>query len=209
MVISESQRPELTKDLPATEFKRYYWEKKELAQFCRQHKLYSGDGKLEITARIEKFLANGIRDNPVVKKITKGNWDSEKFNLTLDTVVVNYKSDPVTRHFFQDHIGKHFHFNARVLTWIKQKSQQGDYFTYRDIMQRWLEEEAARKDPNLRKDIPEQFQYNRFTQAWANAGAGKGVKAAWNALRQFPGEATYEHYIKLREQRKIVDDPAY
>jgi hypothetical protein len=197
------QRPLLTEQLSPEEFKRYYWEKRELAKFCNQHRLYAGDGRLEITERIEKFLTNGVRDNPIVKKISTGQWDSEKFELTPETIVQHYKSDPVTREFFAHHIGQHFKFKAGVLTWIKQQLQQGECFTYGDIIKQWLEAETLRKDPHYKKEIPKQFEYNRFTQAWSNANEGKGVKAAWNILRTFPGEATYEHYIELRKQELL------
>ena len=197
-------RPLLTEQLSPEEFKAYYWEKKELVKFCSQHQLYSGDGKLEITDRIEKFLATSIRDNPIVKKISKGQWDSVQFKLTPETIVQHYKSDPVTREFFAHHIGQHFKFKASVLTWIKQKLERGEHFTYGDIIKKWLEVEALKKDPNHKKEIPKQFEYNRFTQAWALANEGQGVKAAWNLLRTFPSEATYEHYVELKKQGLII-----
>lgn len=178
-------------------FKQFYWEKIELIAFCREHSISTQGAKFDLAKRIEEFLTSGKKERPCVKKVGKGKWDSEKEPLTRSTIVVNYKSDPVTRAFFQQEIGQHFHFKADVLTWIKTKLQAFEALTYGDIINEWEKNEQLKLDPNYRRAIPKQFQFNQFMKDWKDANAGPGVKEAWELIRSLPGEPTYAHYIQV------------
>ena len=111
--------------------------------------------------------------------------------------MILYKSDVLTREFFQKEIGAHFKFNADVLVWIRNKISARECFTYGDIIAEWLKQEALKQDPSYTRPISQQFQFNQFMSDWKKAGAGRGAKEAWNWLRDQPGEPTYERYLEL------------
>lgn len=60
-------RPILSKVTKVSEFQNFYWTKKELIEFCRQHSIPAIGGKLEIAERIAFFLSSGGQINPAIK----------------------------------------------------------------------------------------------------------------------------------------------
>jgi len=198
------KRPILNKNITPLHFKQFYWEKIELIAFCRKNAMSTQGAKLDLAKRIEEFLTSGKKDTPTQKKVGKGKWDSEKEPLTRGTIVVNYKSDRVTRAFFQKEIGQHFNFKADILTWIKTKLQAREMLTYSDIINEWEKNEQLKQDPNYSRAIPRQFQFNQFLKDWKEANAGSGAKEAWKFIRSLPGEATYAHYIEVTKQAKTL-----
>ncbi len=205
---SMTQRPVLNTRITLLDFKDFYWTKLELINFCRENNLSSQGGKLELAGRIEQFLVSGNSEN--FEKILAPNKtgklskirDSELGPLTKTTPVILYKSDVLTREFFQKEIGPHFKFNADVLVWIKNKISAQECLTYGDIIDEWLKQDRLKKDPSYTRPIPEQFQFNQFMSDWKKAGAGKGEKEAWNWLRDQPGEPTYGRYLELMKGLK-------
>ena len=201
-----TNRPILDKNITPINFKQFYWEKIELINFCRSNALATQGAKLDLAKRIEEFLTSGKKEKPSQKKVSKGQWDSEQISLTRDTIVVNYKSDPVTRAFFQKEIGQHFRFKADVLTWIKTKLQAGEELKYGDIISEWNKKELLARDLDYKRVIPKQFQFNQFMKDWKEANAGAGSREAWKFIRSLPGEATYAHYIEATNQEKTSPD---
>lgn len=195
--MKNNTRPPLTtKVLPET-FEKFYWLKKELIQFCSANNLPSAGSKTELTQRIRTFLKTGKRPSPTQKKQTTAR-DSARAPLTPKILVVHYKSDPITRAFFEKEIGSHFKFNADVLTWIKEKLAANKKFTYADIIAEWKKQDTLKKDPHYKRIIPKQFQFNQFMQDWARAGEQGDARAAWKLARSLPGEATYVRYLAIR-----------
>lgn len=195
-------RPILNIHIALSDFKNFYWTKLELINFCRENNLSSQGGKLELAGRIEKFLVAGnILEPKKINKLSKIR-DSELGPLTKTTPVILYKSDVLTREFFQKEIGPHFKFNADVLVWIRNKISARECFTYGNIISEWLKAEGFKKDPSYKRPIPPQFQFNQFMSDWKKAGAGKGAKEAWNWLRDQPGEPTYGQYLELMKGLK-------
>ena len=72
-------RPNLTKKISIKDFKDFYWLKSELINFCREIKISSGGGKIEITNRILEYLETG--------KVTK------KTNHKKDQITKSYSTD--------------------------------------------------------------------------------------------------------------------
>jgi hypothetical protein len=198
----KNKRPMLDKSITLLDFKQFYWEKIELIAFCRVNVLTTQGSKLELEARIELFLTSGEKKPFFLKKPRKGRWDSEKFSLTRDTVVINYKSAPITRAFFLKEIGGHFRFKADVFTWIKTKLKNEEDLTYGDIIDQWEKIEQLKQDANYARAIPKQFQFNQFMKDWKDAKAGAGAKEAWKFIRSLPGETTYAHYVDVINQEK-------
>lgn len=192
-----TRRPTLNKNISIQVFKKYYWLKIELMQFCRKNDLSTHGSKLDLVSRIEVFLATGKNDIPNIRRIKKHEWDSERSKISKDTPVKNYKSDPITRAFFQKEIGPHFKFKAVVLTWIKAKLLNQEHFTYADIIAEWIRIDQLKRDPNYKRVIPKQFQFNQFLADWKAAKAGPGALDAWKFIRSLPEEPTYAKYIKV------------
>jgi hypothetical protein len=192
-------RPNLSQDINVLAFEQFYWTKLELIKFCRNLTLSTQGSKVELTARVIAFLTSGEKKISVLKKAKQR--DSEKAPLTRHTVVIEYKSDAVTRAFFCKEIGPNFRFNADVLTWIKTKLQHKIVLTYGDIIHEWERKEQLKKDPDYQRMIPQQFQFNQFMKDWKDANAGQGAKEAWKVIRSLPGEATYAHYLEVVNQK--------
>ena len=54
-----SERPKLDKNLDGKTFRKFYYLKEELVDFCRRYGLPTSGGKLEIIQRIAHFLDTG------------------------------------------------------------------------------------------------------------------------------------------------------
>lgn len=195
-------RPELTSNLLPEVFKAFYWDKKELVAFCSKHKLTTSGGKLEITARIENFLATGkVAETPSNKKRTR-KYDSDD-TISLSSKVVNFKCDAKTREFFIKQIGEHFKFNDYLRQFAKVIDLD-DGLTYGDLVKGWVQIEAEKKNSKHKPQISKQFQFNQFQRDYYNAQKNSNREAmldAWKLVRSIAGPATYAHYVKLLEQK--------
>lgn len=126
------KRPILSKTTRASDFKKFYWDKKELIAFCKQNKIPANGGKIELAEKIEFFLSSGGKIKSIRKKTHKSFYDSDQ-NITVDTPVINYKNDVKTRAFFISQIGNAFKFNSYLRAFAKQENK-GD-LTYGDLVQ--------------------------------------------------------------------------
>lgn len=185
-------RPNLSKDTLSSEFESFYWEKKELIQFCKEHGIPSTGGKIDISKRISHFLNTGN-----IKKTQKSSFtsppDSSK-PITKNTPVVHYKNDAVTREFFQKEIGPKFGFNYYLRQFAKQ--QNNGSITYGDLVEGYKQSLLAKKPT-----IDKQFQYNQFTRDYFASEPNptrEGCLQAWKKVRSIKGETTYKHYITLK-----------
>lgn len=164
-MLNENVKPLLRKGLSSDVFKAYYWEKKELVNFCVQHKLPSLGGKLELTARIEYYLETG-KIVKVINKKRKYKFDSQVVIIS-SRKVVNFKCDAKTREFFVREIGRNFRFNDYLRQFSKTPDLDGS-ITYADLVTGWLESENEKK---YRKNPPisKQFKFNQFQRDFYNA----------------------------------------
>ncbi|MDP9723879.1 hypothetical protein J2W44_002964 [Priestia aryabhattai] len=151
-------RPELTKDLPIKDFTDFYWLKTELQQFCRENNMSPFGFKMELSKRIEVFLATG--DTQQSKAPSKRRSSSKtQAPLTLDTVIMeNHRCSQEVRAFFKEAIYPTFHFSTYIQNYFKENVGK----TYRDVVKAWHEEEKRKKQPSYQKEIAPQFEYNRF-----------------------------------------------
>ncbi|MCC2625974.1 MAG: cytoplasmic protein [Burkholderiales bacterium] len=189
-------RPELKLGLNHQLFMNFYWLKQELLKFCRDNKLSTTGSKIELTKRIYNFLETGSRDTQT-KKSVKKTLDSIN-GLTLDTRVINYKNDAITRQFFKKHIGNHFHFNSYLRKFTNKNFI--DKLTYGDLIKGWIAEEARKKSSNYKANIDKQFQYNQFIQDFFINEKNKTLQdaiKAWNIVKTSSGVCNYEHYKQI------------
>lgn len=182
-------RPTLTKKINLNDFKEYYWLKEELQTFCRENGLSASGSKLEITARIEVFLTTGEIQKPTrTRKIAVKKTEK----LTLDTVITeNHRCTQEVRAFFKKVIPK-FHFSTYIQNYFKDNVGK----TYRDVIEAWHEEEKRKKDPNYKKELAPQFEYNQFIRDFFSDPHNKGKSredaiSCWNETKAKPGSNKY------------------
>lgn len=184
-------RPTLTSSLSPSEFKEFYWEKKELIAFCKKEALPTSGGKIELTERIAFFLETG-KTLPSKTKEKSGARDSSS-EITLTTPVINYNNDAITREFFKSYLGEKFKFNHFLREFAKQTNDGS--LTYEDLVEGYKQSLS-----NPKKTIDPQFQYNQFCRDFYANEKGKtkaDLAKAWQLVRSAPGDATYAHYLEL------------
>ncbi|MDM5189281.1 DUF6434 domain-containing protein [Bacillus sp. DX4.1] len=186
-------RPPLTRDIRLEDFSNYYWLKKELQEFCREHGLPASGSKIEITERITTFLKTGeIQKSQLVQK--KKIFSPSHKPLSLQTIITeNQRCSEDIRAFFQEIIGLKFRFTVALQTFFKENVGK----TYEDAVQFWYEEQERKKHPSYKTEIGAQFEYNRFTRAFFQDPNNKGKSrtdaiAAWKEVKAKPGSNAYE-----------------
>ncbi len=200
--------PPLNNRLSADVFRHHYYDKKELIDFCRDTGISTGGLKEDLNQRIELYLRTGkvIVAQPV-KRSTKP--DSE-MALTLDKVVVNYKSDPKTRQFFERHIPEFTGFSAFVQKQIKQRLADSETFTYGDVIE--MHKEFLRNKINAKangqatKVAHESCQYNQFSIDFRHDPSPKlhTLTDAWMLVRNSAGDKTYQRYKDRIENARAI-----
>lgn len=198
-------RPKLNRTIPVDVFLSFYWLKQELIEFCRKNQLLMTGSKNELTERISHFLKTGKQNNHVSKQSSNG-LDSDN-DLTFDTPVINYKNDAKTGQFFKKHIGQHFHFNAYLRQFAKERPLEK--LTYGDLIKGWIVAESLKKDPNYKTTIDKQFQYNQFIRDFFTHEKGKTQLEAinaWHLVKAKPGPCTYEYYKWLINNEKQLNE---
>ncbi|WP_226668037.1 DUF6434 domain-containing protein [Metabacillus litoralis] len=183
-------RPLLSSKMTITEFQNYYWLKKELHHFCKENALATSGSKLELTKRIELFLLTGNKEIPIKKK--KSPQKKQLEELGLDTVISSNVTFSQNVRFFFKSVIPNFHFSTYIQNYMKENVGK----TYRDVVHAWYEEEKRKKDPNYKREIAPQFEYNQFTRDFFNDPANKGKSRedainAWNTIKSLPGENKY------------------
>ncbi len=178
MASENGQRPTLELGIDAQNFLAFYWLKSELVEFCRANGLPTGGSKGELTERIAHFLRTG----ELLLPTTRPKLKSDGQVPTLETVITaDYRSNQINRGFFEEVIGKHFHFSTAFQQFFKDNVGK----TFGDAVAYWykLEERAKRGE---KKDIAPQFEYNRFVREYheqhPNAPHKEAV-AAWKVYR--------------------------
>ncbi len=178
MTDEKTQRPALELGLEASDFLAFYWLKSELVEFCQVNGLPTGGSKGELTERIAHFLRTGELLLP--EKRPKLKTDGQV--PTLETVITsNYRSNQINRAFFEEVIGKHFHFSTAFQQFFKDNVGK----TFGDAVAYWykLEEQAKRGE---KQTIGSQFEYNRFMREYheQNPDATHATTvAAWKVYR--------------------------
>ena len=194
-------KPRLEQGISVADFNAFYWLKAELLIFAKQLGLPTHGTKPELRTRIERQLRGLPRGAESESRSAKTGRDSDK-PLTLNTPVINYKSDAKTRAFFESQIGPEFHFTYHLNQYRLARTD----LTYGDLVDEWLAERARRGSHDYRAPIAAHGKYNRFIRDFfadaANKGKSLGQAAeAWNAIKDNPGDQRY------RSQKERDEDP--
>ena len=189
-------------NMDVEDLRNYYWLKEELTAFCKQLGIPATGKKLEILARIETVLRTGQLPQPEVavprgisgQPTRKPRHRDSDAPLTLDTPVVNFKSDQKTRQFFQNVIGPHFHFTAHMADFMRE--HKDETLTYGDLVEEWQAEHERRKSATYKPSIMKSCEYNQFIRDFFADDQNKGKRlkdaiSAWNEVKCKHGERKY------------------
>lgn len=178
--MTEEKRPELTADMSAEEFERWYWMKDEVTHFASQLGLRASGGKQDVAARISRRLAgatiaeaNGPQPAKSVDLLTG--------TLTLETrIPEGQRGTAHLRAFMVSQCGPDFKFDGHM----REFFAQGGDRTLGDAVQWWNDTRSAPARP-----IGSQFEWNTFVRAYRKEHPGanhESVAAAWRRYRQLP-----------------------
>lgn len=181
-----NNREDLTKNLDSETFRKFYYLKAELVDFCRANGLSTAGGKREITERIAFFLETG-------KVLTVISTVQKKMKITeigLDMPVEeNFVCSEKHRAFFKQHIGNSFSFHVAFQTWLKMNSGK----TYEEAIKAYHLLLAAKKKGKI--EIAKQFEYNTYIRDFFADNQGMTLDqaiACWNYKKQQAGTHAYK-----------------
>jgi hypothetical protein len=199
--------PPLNKSLSVDVFKQHYYDKKELMKFCRDTGISTGGLKEDLTKRVEIYLRTG--KVTVVQAAKSSTTPDSESGLSLDKVVINYKSDTKTRQFFKKHLPEFTGFSALVQKQIKQRLTEGEKFTYNDVInmhKQFLQNNMkAKANGRAAKVAHKSCEYNQFSIDFKNDPSPKlhTLSAAWMLVRNSAGDKTYQRY---KDRIKEIQD---
>lgn len=180
MIDSPAARPELTSDLPETEFLRWYWLKEELEQFARESGIRATGSKDLLAARISASLAGRKFVEPTSAKRAAGRQLSGAL-LPSTIIPAGQRSSQVVRAWMLEQLGPSFHFDAEMREFFAQSDGTR-------TMQDAVDHFRSTRDQSD-KSIDGQFEYNRFTRAWHQdhpEGSREDLLESWRAYRNTP-----------------------
>jgi len=184
-------RPELNKIIPLNDFQDFYWLKSELVSFCKTNGISAAGGKIEITGRIERFLAKGEVVGAVGKPILTSKFDWKNSDLNLNTVLTdNYTNTENVRAFMTFHIGPHFRFNTGFMNWAKTNAGK----SLNDAIDEWKRIYTLKRNKEHESVIAPQFEYNRYIRDFLADNPGQNSGSAihiWKLKRKQPGDKNY------------------
>ncbi len=180
------KRPELGRNLSAETFKEFYYLKSELVEFCKENKLQTGGGKIELTERVFNFLKTG-------EKETRGSI--RKKNKKLDELTLNSLIEKDMgygeniRAFYELHLGKNFKFCVPFQRWLKGNVGK----TFQDSIEAY--KEIIKNKDKTEKVIDRQFEYNTYIRDFFKDNKNKTLKQAiccWKYKKSIKGSNKYE-----------------
>ena len=178
MASENVQRPALDLEIDAADFLAFYWLKSELVEFCRVNDLPTSGSKIDLTQRIAHFLKTGELLLPEKRPKLKSDGQVP----TLETIITaDYRSNQINRAFFEEIIGKHFHFSTAFQQYFKNNVGK----TFGDAVAYWHKLEAQEKR-GAKKEIAPQFEYNQFIRAYHEQNPDathQAAVAAWKIYR--------------------------
>ncbi|MEM1312212.1 MAG: DUF6434 domain-containing protein [Patescibacteria group bacterium] len=153
------------------DFKKNYYYRTDLVDFCKSHGLPTNLMKVELEENIIAFL--GKRSLPHIPKQRDNKlWIQDR--LALDAEVTdNYRSNQTTRAFFESIIGKKFSFCAAMMNY--KKGRPNERVTYKDLVDVWYQEQENRKSG--RSTTTKYYKgnrYNKFVKHYYSDPANKG-----------------------------------
>jgi hypothetical protein len=173
-------RPPLDAHLDPQVFEAWYWQKTELAAFCRAQGLPASGDKAALTARV---LARLTKQAPLLSKPPRRSSAAMPDTLTPQTVIgPGWRFTQALRDYFELHHGKGFHFNQALREFIR--TQMGS-----TLAQALTHYQSSLDQPKAA--IAKQFQYNQHIRDYFAKHPGakrEQAIAAWWAWREQASE---------------------
>jgi hypothetical protein len=189
------KRPDINKIKTSKEFKRWYWLKQELIDFCKLTQLSYVGAKFDIIERIAIALDKGVDR---AKKLSKTAKPTSKFIwskslLNVDTVITDsYTNGQNTRKFFKQHCGDKFHFSIPFMDFMKNNCGK----TLQDAINEWRRLNEQSKSKDFKSVIPTGNQYNKYIRDFFADNPNMTIEQArhfWKLKRNLPlGRHVYE-----------------
>lgn len=187
------KRPLLNNRISVTDFRDFYWLKKELVVFCREQGLKTNGGKIDISNRIKHYLETGQKRQASTahKAKPKSTFNWKKEILSTETEITdNYQNTENVREFFKTQIGLHFKFNVKFMSWMK--CHVGS--TLKDAITHWHKLKQESKSTHTPKDIDPQFEYNTYLRDFMannpNSTRKEGIRL-WKIKKTLRGSNRY------------------
>lgn len=184
-------RPLLTMEISIADFKKHYWLKEELQDFCRNNGIGANGSKVEISERIERFLRSGEKELKSREKPPRRTFRAaDEEVLSVNTVITkDYTNNEKNREFFKSIIGAQFHFTVRFMNFCKNNAGK----TFQDAIDEWYVEQKEKQEGKYKTVIGPQFEYNRFIRDFYRKPENKGKKlkeaiAAWEESKRARGK---------------------
>lgn len=179
-------KKKLTSQMSSTEFKEYYFLKKELTDFCRENELKVSGNKKDLEDRIIHYLDTGEKiDNSVKVKKTK-----KHHKISMDTVIgENFICSQEARKFFEEKIGSSFKFKVDFQKWLKNNPDK----TFADAIISYYNIKNNLKENTT--TIGSQFQYNTYIRDFFKHNPNKSFEDAvkcWNYKKNLQGPCKYD-----------------
>ena len=209
---AKETRPNLSDIISAKEFRRWYWLKEELVNYCKSKSISSRGNKFEVADRIAEYLETGqiIKSESKSKsksKSTPGKTKASQFNwakalLTLETVITdNLTFGKNFRGFMTEQIGSKFVCHSDFMDWVKANVGK----TLSDAVEAWWELEARKKDPNFKRKIAPQNMLAQYTRNFFADNPNKthaDMMRCWKLKKALPnqGKVVYETSDLLLEE---------
>lgn len=176
----------LNNKLTSTEFKEYYFLKKDLVDFCRMEGLKVSGNKKDLEDRISYYLDNNKSlDNG--KKIIK---KSKHTDISMDSIIgENFVCSQEVRKFFENEIGQSFKFKVDFQKWLKINPDK----TFADAIIAY--DEISNRLKKCGNTIDSQFEYNTYIRDFFKFNKDKSFNDAvkcWNYKKNLKGLHKYE-----------------
>ena len=182
-----TERPVLTKGLDSGAFRNYYYLKEELITFCREEGLQTTGGKNVLIERISHYLDTGGR----ITSKTRARPPADEEEITDDALIGNnFVCSEEHRAFFEQRIGKQFHFNVAFMKWLRSNGEK----SYGDAVQEYYRIQEEKKN-GKKTVIDKQFKYNTYIRAFFADNDGSTLDDAiicWKYKKGLPGDHRYE-----------------
>lgn len=171
-------RPRLAVGLSTTTFRKCYWLKAELMDFCQAQGLPVSGSKEQLAERIARFLETGVGSpRPAGSPVAARQMEAPG-PLSRQTVITPaLRCNHVLRAFIEAELGPGFHVNSLMRVIVNH----GQGRTLGEVMDAWRRE---RIQPRPRVKITPQQEYQRHMRDFFRAYPDKTLDDAIAAWRR-------------------------
>lgn len=160
-----------------------------------------GFNKNELIERLMHYVATGKelahREIPAVSKAAR--HEMPTLDAKSSMLYGSYKNDRATREFFKQLIGKHFHFTAQGIDWLRERWLEGKPPTYAEFAQEWQAEYERNKEQ--KRPPKQEWAYIRFIQNYTQHfphTSKEEMTDAWNRERQEAVKKVHEFFKRYK-----------